>query len=91
MNYVRGFKKRYFVLTNETLIYYKEKNGQVSEKGQISLKLAKIDFRTMNDKKMIIDTGTSSIHLEFLTLPDKREWLQAIDECKRNLNFPHLN
>jgi pyruvate/2-oxoglutarate dehydrogenase complex dihydrolipoamide dehydrogenase (E3) component len=79
VNYVRGFKKRYFVLTEELLLYYKAKNGQVTEKGQISLKLAKIDSKTMNDKKMIISTGTNQIHLEFESIPEKKQWLQAID------------
>jgi len=27
VNVMSGFKKRYFVLTNELLIYYKEKKG----------------------------------------------------------------
>jgi len=33
VNLVTGFKKRYFVLTKDLLVYYKEKKGQVSEKG----------------------------------------------------------
>lgn len=84
---MRGFKKRYFLLTPELLIYYKEKKGQVSEKGQISLKLAKVDSRTMNDKKMVIGTGMSEVFLEFATVQEKKEWLIAIDECKKRLTF----
>ena len=72
VNLVTGFKKRYFVLTKDLLVYYKEKKGQVSEKGQISLKLARVDPRTMNDKKMVIGTGTNEIHLEFTTIEEKR-------------------
>lgn len=41
----------------------------------------------MNDKKMTVGTGTSEIHLEFNTIQEKREWLIAIDECKRKLHF----
>lgn len=59
----------------------------MSEKGQISLKLAKIDPRTMNDKKMIIGTGISEIFLEFSSVAEKKEWLIAIDDCKKRLNF----
>lgn len=33
VNYLKGFKPRYFVLTSDLLLYYKAKNGQVSEKG----------------------------------------------------------
>jgi hypothetical protein len=72
VNIVSGFKQRYFVLTRDLLIYYKEKKGHVSEKGQISIKLARVDPRTMNDRKMIIGTGTNEIHLEFQTIEEKR-------------------
>lgn len=87
---MHGFKRRYFVLTKDLLVYYKEKKGQVSEKGQISLKLARVDPRTMNDKKMVIGTGTNEIHLEFSSIGEKREWLQAIDQCKRALHYADM-
>jgi hypothetical protein len=41
----------------------------------------------MNDKRMIIGTGMSEVHLEFASIPEKKEWLVAIDECKKRLNF----
>lgn len=41
----------------------------------------------MNDKKMLIGTGMTEIHLEFASIQEKREWLIAIDECKKRLNF----
>lgn len=78
------------MLTSELLLYYKAKNGQVTDKGQISLKLARVDTKTMNDKKMIILTGTGQIHLEFNNIQEKRDWLQAIDECKRNLHLAEI-
>ena len=81
VNYYRGFKSRYFVLNDELIMYYKTKNGQVSERGQISLKLARVDCKTMKDKKMVISTGTNQIHLEFASIEEKREWLTAIDQC----------
>lgn len=34
----------------------------------MSLKVAKIDPRTMNDKKMVINTGMNEIYLEFATV-----------------------
>jgi PH domain len=90
VNLVSGFKKRYFVLTRDLLVYYKEKKGLVSEKGQISIKLARVDPRNMNDRKMIIATGTNEIHLEFQSVDEKREWLQAIDQCKRALHYADM-
>jgi len=41
----------------------------------------------MNDKKMNIGTGMSEIFLEFNTISEKKEWLVAIDECKKRLTF----
>lgn len=75
---VKGFQKRFFVLDNEVLSYFKDQKNSILEKGQISLKLAKIDPKSANDKKITIYTGTSELHLKFLNLKDKQEWLQAI-------------
>jgi hypothetical protein len=47
---VSGFKKRFFVLDNELLSYYK--GGSAAEKGQISLKLAKIDAKTKDELRL---------------------------------------
>ena len=45
-NMVGGYKDRHFVLFPEILSYYKmDRKGRISEKGQISLKLAKIDAK----------------------------------------------
>ena len=41
----------------------------------------------MNDKKMIIGTGISEVHLEFATISEKKDWMKAIDECKKKLAF----
>lgn len=85
VNYATGYKSRYFVVTPEFLLYYKVKNGQILDKGQISLKLARIDTKTMNDRKMVVSTGTGQIHLEFSNIPEKREWMEAIITCKNSL------
>ena len=43
---VNRFQKRFFVLDNEVLSYYKDDKNSVTEKGQIALKLVKIDPKT---------------------------------------------
>ena len=80
-NMVNRFQKRFFVLDNEVLSYYKDDKNSVTEKGQVSLKLAKIDPRTPSDKKITIYTGTSEIHLKFHNAEEKKEWLEALQEC----------
>jgi hypothetical protein len=51
------------VLDNEVLSYFKDDKNAVTEKGQVSLKLAKIDPKTPSNKKITIYTGTSELHL----------------------------
>ena len=51
------------------------------------MKLAKIDPKTMNDKKMVIGTGMSEVHLEFASIAEKKEWMIAFDECKKRITF----
>jgi len=82
-NVVTRFQKRYFTLTNELLTYYKE--GIAGEKGQISLKLAKIDPKGMTDRTVLINTGMTELYLQFKTPEEKNEWCKAIIECQQRL------
>lgn len=59
--------------------------GKISEKGQISLKIAKMDAK--QQKKLRIYTGMTDITLKFDTNAEKNEWLQAINECQDNLRI----
>ena len=68
---VHRFQKRFFVLNNEVLAYYKKDGGVIIERGLISLKLAKIDPKTKTDLNMLINTGTMLIHLKFNTIEEK--------------------
>lgn len=72
------FQKRYFILDEEVLSYFKDEKSSVLEKGQISLRLAKVDPRSSNDKRIIIYTGTTEIHMKFKTIEEKMEWVKAI-------------
>jgi hypothetical protein len=42
------------------------------------LKLAKIDPKPSDSKKITIYTGTSEMHLKFHSPEEKKEWLEAI-------------
>jgi hypothetical protein len=80
---LKGFKKRYFVLTDELLTYYKDKKARgIKEKGKIALKLLKLDVKGKNEKQLIILTGTGEIELEFQSKEEKEEWVAAIEDCK---------
>ena len=72
---MKGFQKRFFVLDQEVLSYYKDEKHSILEKGQVSLRLAKIDPKGPNEKKIIIYTGTTELFLKFHSLQEKQEWL----------------
>ena len=82
---MHGFQKRFFILTKDVISYYKNKNGAVREKGQISLRVARVDAKKSTDKNMSINTGTMEIHLKFASPEEKIEWFKAIMECKNAL------
>ena len=66
------------MLDNEVLSYFKDEKHSVIEKGQISLRLAKIDPKGPQERKIVIYTGTTELYLKFHSLPEKQEWLDAI-------------
>lgn len=78
---VKGFQKRFFVLDNETLSYFKDDKNSITERGQISLRVARVDPMPTNTKKIIIYTGTTEMHLKFANEQEKREWVQSINEA----------
>lgn len=82
---VTRFQRRFFVLNPDVLSYYKRKNGSILEKGQISLKLAKMSTHTLNDKTLTINTGITEIYLQFASVEEKKEWYNAILETKKKL------
>lgn len=75
-NYVYGWKKRYFVLHNGVLQYCKEK-GQ-ARKGALHLNIAQVQSHSKNPCRIIVDSGTTVLHLKTNTQEDALQWLNAL-------------
>jgi len=82
INYVHGWKKRYFRLIEQKLHYCSER-GQ-TEIGIITLKTAKIIHRTKKPKRICIDTGFTRMHLKANTDEDGRTWAAALIRAKQS-------
>ena len=84
-NVFGGFKRRFFVLTQDALAYYSvpEKGGK--EKGQFALKLAQFELKDNYGKPgfvdvvdLLVNTGLTQICLRFQTIEEREEWFESI-------------
>lgn len=83
VNFLSGWKNRYFVLHNGILSYSEEK-GQLI-KGTISLKIASITEDPSDQCKIIINTGIDEIQIKTENLAAKFKWLGALRTAQDNL------
>ena len=80
-NIVTRWKKRYFILSNGTLEYSKNKNSK--RKGTIYISTTKVQFKPKN--QIILDTGMNSIKLKALKEADAKEWYYAFIQSKAKI------
>jgi hypothetical protein len=84
VNYVYGWRKRFFILHNGVLHYCRDKGKQ--ERGAVHLKVA-ILITLPNDLcKFRLDTGCTVLHLKAETPEEAKTWILAIKEAKRLLS-----
>lgn len=83
VNYVYGWRRRYFILHNGVL-YYCSDRGQ-KNKGVIHLDIAQIIPHSKNERRLIIDTGCTEVHLKADSPEECRKWLIAMKEQQATL------
>jgi len=83
VNYMYGWRRRYFILHNGVLYYCSDK-GQKS-KGVIHLNIAQVVAHSRNDRRIVIDTGCTEVHLKAQTAEERRSWLAALREQQTHL------
>lgn len=79
-NYMKGWKDRYFVLDQGVLSYCRTRGERM--KGQIHIGVAKIIEHRNSRRKIVLDTGTSFLHLKAKSESERDEWLSALKACK---------
>ena len=84
-NYATGYKRRWFVLENGILSYYKTPTDYpVSCRGSINMKVARI-IADMSDRNRfeVEGKGSVSYHVRADSKEDAKRWIMALTEAKR--------
>jgi hypothetical protein len=76
VNYVYGWKKRYFVLRGKVLEYRKVKEG--SSKAHMSVGSAQIIPNAGSPNKFKVYSGSRTLHLKAFSTEDAKRWVCAL-------------
>lgn len=79
VNYIFGWRERYFVLKGNVLYYYYKKGEK--PKGKIHMAVAQLN-QTSDPLKFEIDTGINVIYIKSASKEVKDEWIRAIKLSK---------
>jgi hypothetical protein len=79
VNYIFGWRERYFVLKGNVLYYYYKKGEK--PKGKIHLSVSQLN-QTNDELKFEIDTGLNLIYIKAASKETKDEWIRAIKLAK---------
>lgn len=91
-NYATGYKRRWFVLHNGVLSYFKnEFECSTSCKGSIVLQFARILKERNDPLKFCVATATLKMHLRAASDEEAFNWLLAMQETKRMLQLRPAN
>lgn len=87
INYVYGWSRKYFVLSSGILYFSNDKGKPY--KGAIHLDISDV-ITHRNPKRIIINTGSSIIHLKAFTTHDAKLWTDALRDNKNSLHEDEL-
>ena len=87
VNYVYGWKRRYFVLHTGVLHYCQDRGTK--GKGAIHLDVANISLHPKNPRRLIIDSGCTILHLKAYTPEEAKEWVRELRAAKDSLSEEH--
>ncbi|XP_054749296.1 oxysterol-binding protein 1-like [Lytechinus pictus] len=80
-NYIKGYQRRWFVLSNELLSYYRNQ-AEMSHtcRGTINLAGAYID--TEDSCNFVISSGAQTFHLKASSEVERQRWVTALELAK---------
>jgi len=84
-NYVKGWRKRYFVLENGVLMYYMNAKSPHC-KGSVNLLNSVVVVPKRDSHRFEIDTGVGILHLRTTSKEDRDKWIRALAQSKEILN-----
>jgi hypothetical protein len=83
VNYMYGWKRRYFVLHAGVLQYCADKGCQA--KGAVHLNLAQLYLHPTKPVRFKIDTGVTVLHLKGSSVEEVQQWIEALQNSKCEL------
>ena len=86
-NYIKGYQKRWFVLNDGALSYYRSKEDIAHTcRGSINLSGAYIE--TLSKTYFVVRNGTSQVfHLKASNEEEKQKWVTELDMAKNFVRF----
>jgi len=84
VNYMYGWKRRYFVLHTGVLRYCAERGSHA--KGAVHLNLAQVIPHPSKPMRFKIDTGVTVIHLKAASPDEASQWIEALTKSKNELS-----
>jgi len=84
-SYFSRWKRRFFVLKDNILYYYKEKGGEL--RGRFHLSISSIKDYDENDKRFELDSGLKTVSIRAVSKEERDIWIKKIKENQ----LDHLN
>jgi hypothetical protein len=80
VNYIYGWKQRYFILQDGVLMYCREKGAE--RKGAVHLEVAEVIPHPKHSNQLLIHTGCTQLHLKAESREVAQAWLAALRAAK---------
>ena len=91
-NYIQGYQKRWFVLDDGKLSYYRCRE-EITHSCRGTINLCGAYIETMNRTYFVVRNGTSQVfHLKASTEEEKQRWVSALSKAKSQVSkLTHLS
>ena len=88
-NYIKGYQKRWFVLDDGKLSYYRCRE-EITHSCRGTINLCGAYIETMNRTYFVVRNGTSQVfHLKAPTEEEKLQWVTALTKAKSQVRNKH--
>ncbi|XP_029401159.1 oxysterol-binding protein 2 isoform X2 [Mus pahari] len=80
-NYLKGYQRRWFVLGNGLLSYYRNQ-GEMAHTCRATINLASTHFETEDSCGILLCNGARTYHLKASSEVDRQHWITALELAK---------
>ncbi|XP_029778350.1 oxysterol-binding protein 2 isoform X1 [Suricata suricatta] len=80
-NYLKGYQRRWFVLSNGLLSYYRNQ-GEMAHTCRGTINLATTHFDTEDSCGIVLTSGARTYHLKASSEEERQQWISALELSK---------